>query len=364
MAGVNQPRRSARGALLVALAAALAAAAWVGRLTAFLGPSVQQAPLRAAVPRARQAGSALRGQIARAARGGAEEEEEEDDDDYEFNPAPEGMDDLKPGQEFSGVVVNTAAFGAFVDIGFEKQGLVPISKLSDDRVENVEDVVTQGQGVTVWVVEYKGDRLTLSMSKNKIFPAAQRADLSLFSGADSSEWLTGKVVNVRDFGAFVAVAPPGGGASTAQGLVHITQLKDGFVENVADEVKVGDEVQVRVLKVDLGANKLALTMKSEASGGGGGGGRGVADLSAFQDVPDTVWLSGVVKGLANFGAFVEVQPPEGGSAAQGLVHISQIKDGFIEDPGEELEMDQEVQVRVVSVDADAGKMALTMRQIA
>lgn len=341
--------------------AVAALAACLHQFTAFFVPRAGAARPLAAV---HHTTSRPRGQVAAAARGGAEEGEEAEDDDYEFSPA-ELIGELKPGQEFEGVVTSIQSFGAFVDIGTEREGLVPISKLQDGRTENVEDVVQVGQGVTVWVSEKNGDRLTLSMSKNKIGsggPRAAQADLSLFEGVDSSEWLTGTVVTIANFGAFVSVKPPGGEAA-AQGLVHVSQVKDGFVDNVADELSVGDEVQVRVLSVDQGRNRMALSMKPEGAGGGAGG-PGKGDLSAFQDIADTEWLPGTVKGLANFGAFVEVEPPNGGAPAQGLVHISQIKEGFIEDPAEELEVDQEVRVRVISVDPMQGKMSLSMREIA
>merc|ERR1719264_1545448 len=158
------------------------------------------------------------------------------------------------------------------------------------------------------------------------------------------------------YGAFVEVEPPSG--NPAQGLVHITQIKDGFVESVEDEVAVGQKVKVRVLEVDSAAKKLKLTMRSA---GDASGGKSVTDVSALVDIPDTEWLPGVVKDLVNFGAFVSVTPPNGGNPIDGLVHISQIKEGFIEDPGEELEFEQEVKVRVLEVNTETGKVALTMR---
>merc|ERR1711879_1099023 len=89
--------------------------------------------------------------------------------------------------------------------------------------------------------------------------------------------------------------------------------------------------------------------------------KSVADVSGFSDVPDTAWLPGVVRSVTNYGAFVAVSPPDGGAAVDGLLHISQIKEGFIEDPGEELELEQEVSVRVLKVEVGAGRLALSMR---
>jgi len=84
-------------------------------------------------------------------------------------------------------------------------------------------------------------------------------------------------------------------------------------------------------------------------------------VSAFSEISDEEWLEGTVKGIVNFGAFVEVTAP-GGAPVQGLVHLSQIRDGYVEDAGEELEMDQEVKVRVIGVDSDKGKVSFSMKE--
>merc|ERR1712242_539507 len=196
------------------------------------------------------------------------------------------------------------------------------------------------------------------MAKSKIGrgPQATRGssdDVSAFEGISDQEMLPGTVTNIMSYGAFVEVQPPSG--TPAKGLVHITQIKDGFVQNVEDEVAVGQSVMVRVLEVDTGVKRLKLTMKP------GSPGKPVTDVSGFSDVPDTEWLPGIVKGMANYGAFVSVSPPNGGAAVDGLLHISQIKEGFIEDPEEELELEQEVRVRILEVNAGTGKIALSMK---
>jgi len=341
-------RRLLAGALLVVVGLRLLAAA-----SSFVAPSGSSAaPItvsrgRGLRPLHRDRHAAL------SARGGGE------DDAYEFVPAEVTTALLKQGQQFSGIVTKVMNFGAFVDIGADRDGLVPRSKLQKGFTENTADVVKEGQAVTVWVVE-NGDKLTLSMVQSKAMPFQPRADLSLFEGIDSSEWLTGVVNDIKPFGAFVSIKPPSGGEAVAQGLVHLTQIKDSYVENVEDEVTVGQEVKVRILSVDSAANKIALSMKEEGGGAGGAKG-GPPDVSGFDTVTDADWLPGVVKSLVNFGAFVEVTPPDG-PPAQGLLHISQIKEGFIEDPGEELEVDQEVKVRVMEVNPETGKLSLSMRE--
>mmetsp|Transcript_16825 Transcript_16825/g.35124 ORF Transcript_16825/g.35124 Transcript_16825/m.35124 type:complete len:255 (-) Transcript_16825:94-858(-) len=181
-------------------------------------------------------------------------------------------------------------------------------------------------------------------------------DLSAFEGLSPDEWQDGVVQNIAPFGAFVRVTLPDG--SEAEGLVHISQIRDGFVENVDDELQSGQEVKVRVMSVDASRGRISLSMKE--GGGGGGGMRAPADLTPFEKISPEKWVTGKVARCANFGAFVTVTDPDSGAEADGLVHITQIKDGYVESVEDELSVGQEVQVRVLSV-AD-GKMGLSMKE--
>merc|ERR550525_1765094 len=118
--------------------------------------------------------------------------------------------------------------------------------------------------------------MSLSMITSEAAPL--RADLNAFSGMSPDEWIPGKVVRIAPFGAFVEVPPPSG-EGVATGLVHVSQLADGFVDDVGSIVEVGQEVQVRVTSVDPENNKLGLSMKE--AGAGGAPARGPQDLSAF-----------------------------------------------------------------------------------
>ena len=187
-------------------------------------------------------------------------------------------------------------------------------------------------------------------------PRRQAADLTPFAELSSDEWHKGVVARTAPFGAFVTVTLEDG--SSADGLVHVSKIKDGFVESVDDEVSVGQEVQVRIESVDLDSNRMSLSMRE----GGFSAPRAPADLSAFENVEPDTWLKGTVARLAPFGAFVTVTSPDGASA-DGLVHITQIRDGFVESVEDELSTGQEVEVRVESVDIDAGKMSLSMKPV-
>jgi len=187
-------------------------------------------------------------------------------EDMKYPPIP--LDKLEVGQKYSGTIVNTAPFGAFVDFGAEREGLVHISCLSEGFVDNVDDLVQAGQEVEVWVKQVGEDgKIGLTMVESKMGggggrPARAPVDLSGFTDSVWGDRLTGKVVSITNFGCFVEVSPPSGDAGPQQGLVHISEMSDGFVEDPWSITEVGAEVSVVVKDVDVGGGKMSLTMKS------------------------------------------------------------------------------------------------------
>lgn len=265
------------------------------------------------------------------------------------------MDSLEVGSKHKGTVRSIVAFGAFVDIGAERDGLVHISQITDQRVNNVRDYLEEGEEIEVWVSKIENNRLGLTMLEGGSGGGA-RADVSPFTSVSPDEWLTGTVATVTNFGAFVKVVGPDG--AEASGLVHISQLSDGFVEDPRDHVTEGQEVKVRVTQVDPGENRMSLSMKDGS--GDGEAPREPVDLSPFADVASSEWLTGIVKRTAPFGAFVTVTAPGTDVTTDGLVHITRISDGYVADVEDEVQVGQEVQVRIESVDIDEGKLGLTM----
>mmetsp|Transcript_73399 Transcript_73399/g.129508 ORF Transcript_73399/g.129508 Transcript_73399/m.129508 type:complete len:230 (+) Transcript_73399:66-755(+) len=159
----------------------------------------------------------------------------------------------------------------------------------------------------------------------------------------------GKVTGVRSFGAFVDFG------CESEGLVHISQLTDGFVDNINDEVQEGQDVEVWVKSIE--GTKVGLTMVESKLAGRPP--RPQVDLSVFEPLIDGEQITGTVKAVKPFGAFVEVEVE--GQVAQGLVHVSRLANGFVDDVYSIVSEGDEVQVTVYEVDLDGGKLGLSMR---
>lgn len=166
------------------------------------------------------------------------------------SPPPQ-LSDLKPKMKLSGRVTRVELFGAFVNVGLEREGLIHISRLSRERVNRVEDVVKPGQEIEVWVhhVDPVGGRLELTLIRPL---ALDWRDLK------NGLRITGKVTKIEGYGAFVDI-----GAERA-GLVHVSEMSNDYVSRPEDVVHVGDEVEVVVLDTDRKKKQIRLSMKAAA----------------------------------------------------------------------------------------------------
>lgn len=161
----------------------------------------------------------------------------------------ERLASLKAGDAVEGTVSSVAPFGAFVDIGAGKDGLVHISELAEGRVERPEDAVTVGQTYTFKILEVDpdGNRISLSLRR------AQRTQR--MQQLEPGTVLDGTISGIAPFGAFVDIGVG------RDGLVHVSELSPDRVNRVEDVVKVGDKVQVKVIEVDPNSKRISLTMR-------------------------------------------------------------------------------------------------------
>jgi len=162
---------------------------------------------------------------------------------------PTSIDDLTTKQKLTGVVKQIELVGALVDIGLEQPGMLHISQLQAGKVHNVSDVVSEGQEVTVWVrrIDKKSGRIDLTMIEP---PALSWEEIQV------GQTISGKVVRLEKFGVFVDIG------AERPGLVHVSELADGYVRSPSDVVSLEQEVEVRVIGVSRKKGRIDLSMKA------------------------------------------------------------------------------------------------------
>jgi small subunit ribosomal protein S1 len=158
---------------------------------------------------------------------------------------------LSKGMKLTGKVTNVTDFGTFVDIGVGRDGLVHISEMRKQGRDQGSGTIDVGDEVTVWIkdLDRKRNRISLTMRE-----PAQRKLKDLKPGMV----VEGKVTRLAPYGAFVDIG------LRRDGMVHVTEMVQGYVRDPADILTVGDEVQVKVLEIDRKKRRIALSMKDLA----------------------------------------------------------------------------------------------------
>lgn len=157
---------------------------------------------------------------------------------------------IAEGDVIEGTVKNVTDFGAFIDLG-GVDGLLHISEMSWGRVENPKKVFTVGQTVKVFIKSINETKIALSMKFD---------DENPWNGATSKyavgNVVTGKVARMTDFGAFVELAPG------VDALLHVSQISKDHVEKPADVLKIGQEVEAKVVDFSEDDKKISLSIKA------------------------------------------------------------------------------------------------------
>ena len=157
------------------------------------------------------------------------------------------IEDLEPKMYLEGVIKKVELYGAFVDLGLSRDGLIHISQLSDQHVKKVSDVVQEGDRVKVWVKSIDADkgRIGLTMLKP---PDVEWKDLTKGSTH------TGQVVRIERYGVFVEFG------AERPGLLHVREMGQRFVRHPSELFQMGDEVEVKILDIDRRRKRIDLTM--------------------------------------------------------------------------------------------------------
>jgi small subunit ribosomal protein S1 len=166
----------------------------------------------------------------------------------------ETWNSLVKGEKVTGTVTRIAKFGAFVDLG-GVDGLIHITQLSWERVKNVEDVVSVGDSVEVYILDLDQEKGKISLSLKDVKENPwKKASQDLKEG----EILDGKIMKLAKFGAFVQIKPG------VEGLVHISEISEERIADPSEKVSIGDKVKVKVLGIDRESNRISLSIKEAA----------------------------------------------------------------------------------------------------
>lgn len=245
---------------------------------------------------------------------------------------------FESGEVFEVTVADVVKGGIVADVGV--RGFIPASMVERHFVEDFSDYKGRTLRVKVKELDRENNKVILSQ-KDVLDEEFEANKLKVMGELSEGQVLEGTVQRLTQFGAFVDV----GGVD---GLVHVSEIAWSHVEKPSDALSEGDQVKVKVLKVDPEKGKISLSIKAALPG--------PWDTAAEQFHTGDI-VSGEVRRLVNFGAFVEIAP-----GVEGLVHISQISHKHIGTPHEVLKEGQTVQVKVLDVNTSEKRVSLSIKE--
>jgi small subunit ribosomal protein S1 len=250
--------------------------------------------------------------------------------------------EIEPGQVRKGIVKNIAEFGAFVDLG-GIDGLLHITDMSWGRINNPHEVVHIDQQLEVHILSVDKDKEKIALSlKHKTPSPWQEVEKKYPIGSRHS----GEVVNVMSYGAFVKLEPG------IEGLVHISEMSwTKRINHPSELVAIGDQIEVQVLNINKEKQEISLGMKQVQPN--------PWDKVAERYPPGTV-ISGVVRNLTNYGAFIEIE-----EGIDGLLHVSDMSwVRKVAHPNEVVQKGDKVTCVILNVDQERKRVALGLKQMA
>jgi small subunit ribosomal protein S1 len=251
------------------------------------------------------------------------------------------MESITEGQVFHGTVKSITSYGVFVDIG-GIDGLLHVSDLSWGRVANPVDVVRPGDELDVQVLKFDREKMRVSLGRRQLLPDPWATVPQQFPvGAR----VQGRVVGIADYGAFVELD------SGVEGLVHVSEMSwSKRKQHPSKLVQVGDAVEVVVLELHPEHRRISLGMKQAQTD---------PWVELAQKYPVGSQVTGRVRNLTDFGAFVEIEED-----FDGLIHVSDISwTGRIKDPAEALKKGDTVQAKVLKIDSVHRRVSLGIKQL-
>lgn len=292
--------------------------------------------------------------VSRGHQEGMQVEEWRPDDVPEANPAEgnetaaesehldygQALVELKPGDIVTGRVVQTSADQVLVDVGYKSEGVVTLPELSYRHLDQATDVAAVGDEITVQVMSVDNDEGVLRLSK-------RRADEAKAWGALEEAFKEGRTLQVK-----VVEAVKGGLVADVgtRGFIPASQVERGYTSDLGQYV--GQELAVRIIELDLSKHRVILSRKIVLEEE-----RKVLREETWAKIEEGQRLSGTVKSLTDFGAFIDL------GGVDGLLHVSEMSWGRVANPRDVLSEGQRVDVVVLRLDREHGRISLGLKQV-
>jgi len=246
------------------------------------------------------------------------------------------LDSMAEGQTVRGVVKNVTGYGAFVDLG-GIDGLLHITDMSWGRVASPLDAVRPGEEVEVKILKYDREKGRISLGRKQLLPDPWASVVERYVVGTK---LTGKIMGLTDYGAFVELEPG------IEGLVHVSEMSwSKRKQHPSKIVKVGDDVEVSVLGVDSNERRISLGMKQAQSD---------PWQQLAEKYPVGTVVSGKIRNLTEFGAFLEIE-----EGFDGLIHVSDISwTGRVKNPADVYKKGDAVEAKVLKIDPASRRVSL------
>lgn len=252
----------------------------------------------------------------------------------------QGLARPRPGDIMQGKVVQVADDHVLVDVGYKSEGIIPLSELTYRKVSSASEVTEVGAEVEAMVLSTDPEEGTLRLSKRRADEARVWDDLK--EAYDEGRMLDVSVVEAVKGG---LVADLG-----ARGFIPASQVERGYAQDL--QPYVGQTMQVKIIELDRGKHRVILSRKVVLEDE-----RRQARERIWDTIQEGTLMHGSVKSLTDFGAFVDL------GGVDGLLHVSEMSWGRIQNPSEVLQEGQEVDVTVLRLDRERGRISLGLKQV-
>jgi len=248
---------------------------------------------------------------------------------------------LEKGQVLEGIVKNITSYGVFIDLG-GVDGLIHITDLSWGRVSHPEEMLELDQKINVVILDFDDDKKRIALGLKQLQPHPWD---SLDTNIAVGDKVTGKVVVMADYGAFIEIA------AGVEGLIHVSEMSwSQHLRSAQDFMKIGDSVEAVVLTLDREERKMSLGIKQLMP-------------DPWNDIEVKYAVSSrhmaKVRNFTNFGVFVELE-----EGVDGLIHISDLSwQKKIKHPSEFCKVGEEMEVVVLEIDRDNRRISLGHKQL-